>query len=68
MAETFRTAGVTESPGEFEIVRTDADRRYDVSDGLAATIGDGEWDGQLRLTDATEERATTARERLVGTT
>ncbi|WP_324760050.1 hypothetical protein [Haloarcula montana] len=68
VARTFQTAGVTESPGEFEIVHTDADRRYDISDGLAVAIAEGEWDGQLRLTYATEERAMSARERLVGAT
>lgn len=66
VAEAFRSAGVTESPDEFEIVHVEADRRYDIAPGLAAAIANGEWDGRLRLTYATESRARQARQRLVG--
>ncbi|MFC6974774.1 hypothetical protein ACFQL1_08910 [Halomicroarcula sp. GCM10025709] len=66
VAETFRSAGVTESPGEFELVHAEADRRYDIAPELATDIANGEWDGRLRLTYATETRAEQARQRLVG--
>jgi hypothetical protein len=66
VAAAFQTAGVTEAPEEFEIVQTSADRRYEVAPGLAANIASGEWDGRLRLTYATENRAQRARDRLVG--
>jgi hypothetical protein len=66
LAETFQSVGVTDSPGEFEIVHERADRRYDIAPGLAAAIANGEWDGRLRLTYATESRARQARQRLVG--
>ncbi|WP_255149894.1 hypothetical protein [Halorarius halobius] len=60
VSETFREAGVADDPDEFEVTLSfgsDERSRFGVSPGLADAIASGEWDGELRLTVATETKA-----------
>jgi hypothetical protein len=67
VGEAFRTAGVDDSPDEFDVVMVldgDTSARFGVAPGLAAAVADGEWDGRLLLRLESRETATAIRETL----